>query len=390
MEFVTENKDGTSFRFVDRKRWQWPLSLVLPLLPLSAFGLYFFAGGYTAYLVLPIVYFFVILPIADGLVGGDSDNPPEEVVPLLAHDRYYQRLVYALIPAHYVLFAVTTWFVATIDIPFWAIAVLAIGIGTINGNMINVGHELGHKTGRVNRFFAKLALSLSGYGHFIIEHNRGHHMRVATPEDCASSRFGESVYAFALRELPGTLRGGWTQERKRLASRNRSFWHWSNEILQVYLATVFIAASLVLWLGWPALLFIIVHHCFSWFALTQINYVEHYGLLREKLPSGKYEKCLPRHSWNANHRLSNLLLLQLQRHSDHHAYPRRPYQCLRDCEDAPSLPSGYSGCIVLAAIPLLWFKVMNPRVLAWAGGDLSKVNDGSVHAPPLANRTEAC
>lgn len=374
MEFVAAEDDGTRIRFIDDKRRLWLAGMAVPLISLCAYGFYAAGEENPLALAVPILVFFVGIPILDAIVGGDTNNPPEEVVPAMSKDTFYELVAYGLIPAHFILFIATVWIVGAHSLPLWAIIGLAVGVGSINGNMITIAHELGHKTDKRNRFFAKLALALSGYGHFTVEHNRGHHIRVATPEDCASSRMGESVYAFALRELPGAFLGGWRQEIKRLRKKNLPALHWQNEILQVYAATALITIGLVAWLGWVVLPFILAHHFFSWYGLTQVNYIEHYGLLRQKRENGRYEKCQPRHSWNSNHRISNLLSLHLQRHSDHHANPMRPYQALRDFDDVPSLPSGYPGCLVLAAIPPLWFKVMDPKVMEWAGGDMAKVN----------------
>jgi len=374
MEFVAAQDDGTRIRFIDDKRWLWLAGMAVPLISLCAYGFYVVGGENPLALAVPILAFFVGIPILDAIIGGDRNNPPEEIVPEMSKDAFYEVIAYGLIPVHFLLFVATVWIVGAHSVPVWAIIALAVGVGSINGNMINIAHELGHKTDKRNRFFAKLALALSGYGHFTVEHNRGHHIRVATPEDCASSRMGESVYAFALRELPGAFLGGWRQEIKRLSKRNLPALHWENEILQVYAATAIITIGLVASLGWITLPFILAHHFFSWYGLTQVNYIEHYGLLRQKRENGKYEKCQPRHSWNSNHRISNLLSLHLQRHSDHHANAMRPYQALRDFEDVPSLPSGYPGCLVLAAIPPLWFKIMDPKVMEWAGGDIGKAN----------------
>jgi alkane 1-monooxygenase len=147
-----------------------------------------------------------------------------------------------------------------------------------------------------------------------------------------------------------------------------------NEILQAGTLTLAVAATLVAMFGVSMLGFVLLHHVYAWYGLTQANYVEHYGLLRQKLANGRYEAPAPRHSWNTNHIYSNLISFHLQRHSDHHANPLRPYQVLRDSADLPRLPSGYPGCFGLAMIPALWFKAMDPRLLDWAGGDISKIN----------------
>jgi alkane 1-monooxygenase len=140
------------------------------------------------------------------------------------------------------------------------------------------------------------------------------------------------------------------------------------------LLTAAIAAVLIATFGWIMVPFLLIHHLYAWYGLTQANYVEHYGLLRQKLPNGRYELPEPRHSWNTNHLYSNLVSFHLQRHSDHHANALRPYQALRDFDDVPKLPSGYPGSFGLAMIPWLWFKVMDPKLLAWAGGDITKIN----------------
>ena len=156
--------------------------------------------------------------------------------------------------------------------------------------------------------------------------------------------------------------------------QGKSVWSVENDVLQGYAITFVVGAVIVAAFGWKMLPFLLIHHLTSWYGLTQANYVEHYGLLRQKLPNGRYEAVQPRHSWNTNHIVSNLLTFHLQRHSDHHANALRPYQALRDFPDLPRLPSGYPGMYALAAIPPLWFAVMDPKVMAWAGGDLSKVN----------------
>jgi alkane 1-monooxygenase len=261
---------------------------------------------------------------------------------------------------------------------------MSAGLSSVDA--LTVGHELGHKSGRVARFFAHAALALGAYGHFRIEHNRGHHAQVATPEDSASARRGESVYRFALRELPGAILRGWRLEAQRLARRGHSAWSWRNEVLISWLLSAAIAAAVVVAYGTVLVWFLLIHHAQAWYGLTQANYVEHYGLLRQKLPSGAYEPVAPRHSWNTNHIFSNLLLFHLQRHSDHHAHALRPYQALRDWEGLPRLPNGYPGCFGLAAVPRLWFSVMDPKLLEWAGGDIEKVNLDPKHAAELRTR----
>jgi alkane 1-monooxygenase len=187
---------------------------------------------------------------------------------------------------------------------------------------------------------------------------------------------GESIYKFARRELPGAFFEAWALETDRLARRGKFAWHPRNQILQSFAMTAILYAGLVALFGWTMVPFLLLHTTFAWWQLTSANYVEHYGLLRQKDQSGKYEPCQPYHSWNSNHICSNLVLLHLARHSDHHTHPTRRYQSLRHYDDLPSLPSGYFGSYLLAYIPPLWFRVMDKRLLALpqVQGDLERVN----------------
>ena len=376
MIFVAETANGERVEWKDEKRWLWVLSFVPALLPFAFYGAYFATNQSPHWVWGPLLFAYVFIPLVDLALGEDANNPPEEVVNELAADRFYARLLHVSVAVYFASFALSVWFVATVDLPFWAQALATVSAGVISGTSLTVGHELGHKAGRWDRFSAKLINGLSWYGHFTSEHNNGHHIHVATPEDSASSRLNESLYAFMRREMSEGVRRGLGIERDRLAKRGLPFWHWRNEALQCYAVSVAIGLAVVGLLGWAAIPFLLVHNFYSWQQLTLANYIEHYGLKREKTPDGRYEPCAPKHSWNTNHIFSNLLLFHLQRHSDHHANPMRPYQALRDFEELPRLPSGYPGCFLLAFVPPLWFRVMNPKVMAWAGGDLSKVNTG--------------
>ncbi len=381
MAFTGRTDDGRPVTFVDGKRYLYVLSLFLPLVPPLAVAAYLFGGHDVLWTLVPLLFVFGLVPLADKILGEDTNNPPDEVIDEMAADNYYRVLLILSVPLFWLSFLSGAYLVGTQDLPWWSMLALSVGVGVVNGACLTTGHELGHKHSPIDRFFAKLACAVCGYGHFCIEHNRGHHVWVSTPEDPASSRMGETIYAFAWRELPGTFRRGWEQEALRMSKRGESVWSLENDILQGYAITFAVAAVLVATFGWIVLPFIVVHHFMGWYGLTQANYVEHYGLLRQKRDNGRYEPVQPRHSWNTNHIFSNLITFHLQRHSDHHANPQRPYQALRDFADLPRLPSGYPGMYALASIPPLWFAVMDKKVMAWAGGDLSKVN---VHKPARA------
>jgi alkane 1-monooxygenase len=219
-----------------------------------------------------------------------------------------------------------------------------------------------------------VALAQSGYGHFFIEHNRGHHVRVATPEDPASARLGESFYGFLPRTVIGSLRSAWELERVRLARLQRPALSTRNDILGAWAMTVVLFAALTVGFGLVVLPYLLLQAVVGFSLLEVVNYLEHYGLLRQKREDGRYERTRPEHSWNSNSAASNVLLYHLQRHSDHHANPIRRYQALRHVEEAPQLPTGYAGMILLAVIPPLWRRVMDRRVLTHYDGRLELVN----------------
>ena len=369
--------DGSPTRYQDRKRWAWMLSVVWPLVPFIGIAAHH-ASGHEAALAIPLLISYGLMPLLDALIGEDTNNPPEAVVRQLDGDRYYRWLTWATVPLHFVALIGCAWWAGTQGLSWWALVLLAYVAGTDAGLGLNTAHELGHKHNRLEQWLARLVLAVPAYGHFTVEHGRGHHRWVATPEDHASSRMGESIYRFALRELPGGIRRAWSLESERLAALGLGPWHWQNTMLQSYAVTVVLQGALVAAFGWVMLPFLAIHNVVAWWQLTSANYVEHYGLLRQRDPSTAtgYESPKPHHSWNTNHLVTNLATFHLQRHSDHHAYPSRRYQCLRHFDDLPQLPSGYFGMFVLAYWPWAWYRVMDKRLLALpqVQGDLSRVN----------------
>ena len=364
---------STQTEYRDKKRYLWILSTLIPLLGLSGIGLYEWTGN--AWLLLtPLVIVYVVIPVLDMVFNEDESNPPESAVPELEKDRYYAWLAYLLLPFYLLVLAFVIYYIDTRELNGWMIAAIVWTLGIVTGLTINQGHELGHKKSTVDQNVAKLALASSFYGHFTIEHNAGHHAQVATPEDSASARYGENIYRFALREIPGGIKRAWRLETQRLKRKGLPWWSLNNQILHSYAMSVAIFATLTFMFGWTALWVLLLNIPASWWQLTSANYVEHYGLLRLKDENGKYERCQPKHSWNSNHLVSNLVLFHLQRHSDHHANPARHYQSLRHFDEAPQLPSGYMGMFVLAYIPPLWRKVMDKRLLDSVDHDMTLVN----------------
>ncbi len=367
--------DGSMVSYVDRKRWLWLMSVLFPLQPFIGIAMHAKTGN-EFWLVVVLIANYTLAPIIDWLLGEDENNPPEAVVMQLDQDRYYRYLTYAVVPLHLITLIGCASYAGTAQLSPFGFFGLALVAGVSAGLAINTGHELGHKNSRIERWLAKIVLAVPAYGHFSLDHNRGHHMAVSTPEDPASARMGESIYRFASREIPGAFRRAWRFEAERLANRGHSAWHADNQLLQSWSLSLAIAIALVVAFGWQMLPFLLVHHAAAYFQLTSANYIEHYGLLRGKDENGRYERCAPLHSWNSNHIFSNLVLFHLERHSDHHANPLRRYQSLRHFDELPQLPNGYFGSYLLAYVPPLWFRVMDKRLLALphVKGDLARVN----------------
>jgi alkane 1-monooxygenase len=361
--------------WTDPKRYAWLLGLLVPLLPFMAWGLVELTGLGVFWFWGPL-FIFGVMPILDTIIGKDSSNPPDSVVKYLEQDRYYRWCTYAFIPLQLVALVGGAALLAGDDLGVAEKLGLALTLGCVNGIGINTAHELGHKRASLERWLSKVALAPTGYGHFYIEHNRGHHVRVATPEDPASSRMGESFYRFWPRTVTGSLRSSLELEAQRLQRDEVRWLSPRNDILNAWAMTVALFAALVLAFGVSILPWLVIQAVVGFSLLEVVNYLEHYGLLRDKRDDGtdRYERTEPRHSWNSDNVSSNVLLYHLQRHSDHHAHPTRRFQALRHFDEAPELPSGYATMILLAVIPPLWRRVMDPRVVEHYEGDLHRAN----------------
>jgi alkane 1-monooxygenase len=370
---VHEDVELNPATWSDGKRYAWLLGIVVPMAPFIAWASVEVTGFDFFWWFGPLLV-FVAFPLLDIVVGMDSANPPDSVLKWLEQDRYYRWCTYVFIPVQYAGLVFACWLWSSGDLSVLESIGLAVTMGVVGGIAINTAHELGHKRASMERWLSKVALAQTGYGHFFIEHNRGHHVRVATPEDPASSRLGESFWAFLPRTVIGSLRSAWGIERERLGRGGHSAWSWRNDILQAWAMTVGLFALLAIVFGPVVLPYLLIQAVLGFSLLEVVNYLEHYGLLRQKKEDGRYERCLPQHSWNSNNVASNVLLYHLQRHSDHHANPMRRYQALRHVDEAPQLPTGYAGMIVLATIPPLWRRVMDRRLLDHYGDDVSRAN----------------
>ncbi len=377
---MTTTLAGRAVRSVERpdwrdgKRYLWLIGAVVPMFLFLGWGLVNLTGLGLFWWIGPI-FIYVLIPLLDLVIGADPTNPPEDVVAWLEQDRYYRWVTYAFLPLQFIAIFIGFWLIAD----HGGLAVvdklgITFTLGTLNGVAINTAHELGHKKEHLERWFSKIALAPTFYGHFFIEHNRGHHVRVATPEDPASSRLGESFWAFWPRTVAGSLRNGWTVERSRLRRMGKRTLSPRNDILNAWAMSVVLWGVLLALFGVGILPYLVIQAIFGFSLLEAVNYLEHYGLVRQRLENGRWERVSPRHSWNNNNVTTNLFLYHLQRHSDHHANPTRRYQALRHFEESPQLPSGYATMVVLCYVPPLWRRVMDHRVLAHYGGDVTLAN----------------
>lgn len=300
--------------------------------------------------MLPVLFVFVGIPLVDAIVGTDKSNPAPAQEAAWKRERVWGPALYVYALTHFALLVVALDEVRALEgwLPVLGIA-FATGLYT-GGLGITVGHELCHKKEFFPRAVADLLLASVWYQHFAVEHVRGHHLRVSTPDDPASARLGETAYRFVLRSLVGSFRHALELDRTSVAGG---------------LALALAFTGLAAYLGAKALVFFLLQALVAVVLLELVNYIEHYGLVRRPLGNGRYEKVTPVHSWNSAHKFSNLILFNLQRHSDHHALAHLPYTALKHHEEAPQLPTGYPGMVLLALLPQTWFRVMDPKVRAW-------------------------
>jgi alkane 1-monooxygenase len=368
----TEKKTSN---WVDAKRYLWVLSPAVPVIGIGALLIYRVAPKKMRGLAwIGPILIHVVIPMIDRIIGEDKNNPPEDVIAKLENDPYYAKIVKAFIPMQYIVLFLGAYLYTRKGTPVADKLGLALSIGAMNGIAINTAHELSHKSNKTDQMLSLLALAPTGYGHFRVEHPYGHHKRVATPEDPASSKMGESFWQFLPRTVIGSFKSAIKIEKARLERRGKGWWSLDNELLQGWAMSAGLYTTLIAIFGRKVIPFVAIQAVYGFSLLEVINYVEHYGLLRQKKENGSYERTRPEHSWNSNNVVTNLFLYQLQRHSDHHANPTRSFQALRHFENTPQLPSGYASMLLPAYIPSIWFKMMDKRVAKHYSGDLSKAN----------------
>lgn len=335
-----------------------PFFLVFMLPAMIVLGLEL--GGLWAF--LPLAFTFGAIPALDELLAVDTQNPDEAA----GHEWAFDLPILLWVPVQLATTAYVLWRISEGGLDALTCVGAVLSVGVVNGaGGINIAHELMHRKTKLHRAGAEILMTSVSYTHFCVEHVLGHHRNVATAEDPATSRFGESFYRFYPRTLIGGLSSAWRLEGGRCRKRGISAWSLRNRRTRyaLVLAAVYLGVGLAF--GPLGLGLFIAQGVVAFSLLEAINYIEHYGLSRRRLASGRFERVRPEHSWNSAHRVSNWYLFNLARHSDHHYLASREYDRLRHHADAPQLPSGYAAMVLAALVPPLWFRIMNPRVEAW-------------------------
>ena len=317
-------------------------------------------GGFYNYLA--VVYTFIFIPILEIIVNKSDEEYTEEEKKSRLLDPFFDLLLYLNIPIVFGIFFFSIDKLAFTSSVSDIIGIILSASIVMATNGINVGHELGHRKSIIARTCSKLLYLPCQYMHFYIEHNFGHHINVATPEDPATARYKQTLYSFWITSVVRTYVSAWEIQLKLLKVSKRNFFSIKNDMVFYTLFQTIFLAFVYFNFGLYLTLLSILMSVISFLFLETINYVEHYGLLRKKEPSGRYERVKPHHSWNSNHTIGRIVLYELTRHSDHHFKSSKKYQVLESLDDCPHLPYGYPTSILLSFIPPLWFSIMNPLV----------------------------
>jgi alkane 1-monooxygenase len=334
------------------------------LSPLFVYVLAWLAFTQTGWLTWStMLYAWVLLPLVELFITPDEKNMSAAEEELAKKDAIYDYMLYIIVPLQFIALYK---FLTVVDQPglqCWEIAGRVCSMGLLCGSFgINVGHELGHRINKFEQFLAKALLMTSLYMHFFIEHNKGHHKNVATPQDPSSARLNEPVYIFYFRTITLSYLSAWKIANNERRKKGLPVFNLNNEMLQAHLIQSLFAAAIFFVFGWLVMLYFLCAGVIGIILLETVNYIEHYGLQRRQTTPGKYERAMPWHSWNSDHILGRLMLFELSRHSDHHYLASKKYQILQHHDDAPKLPTGYPGSMILALIPPAWFYVMNRKI----------------------------
>ena len=322
-------------------------------------GIYF--GGIWSYAAL--LFAFIVLPILELVLPIDEKNYTEIEVAKRLKNILYDVLLYLNVPIVYgsILFAL--YKVTHVNLTIFEIIGITISLGIILGaNGINVAHELGHRANLMERVLGKILLIPSHYTHFFIEHNHGHHLHVSTPEDPSTAKYNQNLYHFWYQTVTGTYSKAWQIQKKLNQVENRSWFSIKSDMFWFTIIQFSYLVLIYYFFGKTGFIVALFAGIVGFLLLETINYIEHYGLKRSQLASGRFERVSEKHSWNSNHILGRIILYELTRHSDHHFKSQKKYQILEYYDISPQMPYGYPTSMVLSFFPPLWFAVMNKRI----------------------------
>ena len=322
-------------------------------------------GGFYNYLA--VIFTFIFIPLLEILVKKSDEKYSEEEKKNRLLDPFFDLLLYLNIPIVFGIFFFSIDKLAFTSSVSDIVGIILSASIVMATNGINVGHELGHRKSIIARTCSKILYLPSQYMHFYIEHNFGHHINVATPEDPATARYKQTLYSFWVTSVIRTYISAWKIQLRLLRVSKKSFLSIKNDMIFYTIFQIIFLLFIYYNFGLYLTILSLVMSVVSFLFLETINYVEHYGLLRKKELSGRYERVKPHHSWNSNHTIGRIVLYELTRHSDHHFKSSKKYQVLESLEDCPHLPYGYPTSILLSLIPPVWFRIMNPLVKNYMG-----------------------
>ena len=334
------------------------------LAPFILYLLAFFAFKGTGLVCwYPIFFTFLIIPFAELFIKADATNLDEVEEDLAKKNKSYDLVLYVAVLLQYYSLWLFLHAVQVDQLSNWDLAGRIASMGLLCGAFgINVAHELGHRVNKFEQLLAKMLLLTSLYMHFFIEHNKGHHKHVATSADPSTAKYNQSLYAFWPQTLIGTYLSAWKIANEELEKKGKFWFSLQNEMLLFQLIQLAFVIGIYALFGLTTTLFFILAALIGGLLLESVNYIEHYGLTREATGEHQFERVQPHHSWNSNHIIGRLMLFELSRHSDHHYLASRKYQVLRSLDNAPQMPTGYPGMILLSLVPPIWFKVMNQQM----------------------------
>jgi alkane 1-monooxygenase len=334
------------------------------LSPITIYVLAYLAFTSTGWLTWsPMIYVWIIIPLVELLIKPDEKNMNAAEEEVAKKDKLYDFMLYFFVLIEFVALYIFLNSFQQAGLTSWDIVGRICTMGLLCGTFgINVGHELGHRVNVFEENLAKASLLTSLYMHFFIEHNKGHHKNVATPQDPSSARYNEPVYLFYFRTIIFSYLSAWKIANTDLQKKGLPAVHWKNEMIQAHVIQLVFVALIFFSFGTTVTLYFLGAAFMGILLLETVNYIEHYGLQRKQTTPGKYERAMPQHSWNSDHVLGRLMLFELSRHSDHHYLASRKYQILQHHNNTPQLPTGYPGSMLLSLVPPLWFYVMNRRI----------------------------